>query len=114
MGHPSSGLDDIAHQKTRLGILASLSEADAVEFRFLQEALGATAGNLSRHLSILADAGLVEVKKGYSGKRPRTWISLTSAGRSALVSEIRSLKAIVAGLGPGFADVRDNSGPGPS
>ncbi|MDV8009193.1 transcriptional regulator [Rhodococcus sp. IEGM 1318] len=47
------------------------------------------------------DAGLVEVKKGYSGKRPRTWISLTSAGRSALVREIRSLKAIVAGLGPG-------------
>ncbi|MFC9768518.1 winged helix-turn-helix domain-containing protein [Rhodococcus jostii] len=100
MDHPSTRLNEVVHQKTRLGILVVLSEADAVDFRFLQESLGATAGNLSRHVATLSDAGYVKVKKGYQSKRPRTWISLTRSGRSALLHEIKSLKEIVRTLEP--------------
>ena len=36
------------------------------------------------------------MKKGYEGRRPRTWITITKAGRAALSAEIRTLKALVA------------------
>lgn len=95
MDHPTANLDELVHQKIRLGILASLTEADSVEFRTLQQTLGATSGNLSRHLATLEDAGLVDVQKGYAGKRPRTWISITGPGRRALEREIGALRQLL-------------------
>jgi DNA-binding MarR family transcriptional regulator len=47
-----------------------------------------TAGNLSQHLGVLETAGLIEVEKGYTGRRGRTWITLTAAGKTALADEI--------------------------
>lgn len=103
MDHPSTQLNEVVHQKTRLGILAILNESDSVDFPFLQKALCATAGNLSRHLNTLEEAGLVESTKGYQGKRPRTWVSITHKGKAAFVSEIKALRAIV-GLLPEIDD----------
>ena len=71
--HPTNGLDEIVHQRHRLGILTIAAEAKRAEFGYLRETLGLTAGNLSRHLTVLEDAGLIEVEKGYAGRRPRTW-----------------------------------------
>lgn len=93
--HPSSILDDRVHQKARLGILALSSEAKAVEFGYILKTLELTSGNLARHLDVLEKAELITIKKGFVGKRPRSWISLTTAGRDALASEIRALRAIV-------------------
>ncbi|MFD3811078.1 transcriptional regulator [Rhodococcus sp. NPDC058639] len=55
MTHPTSGLDDVVHQRVRLGVLAVLSQAKSVDFVFLKEELGLTSGNLSRHLTVLAE-----------------------------------------------------------
>jgi DNA-binding MarR family transcriptional regulator len=66
-----------------------------VEFGFLQTSLDLTAGNLSKHVTVLENAGLIEVEKGYAGRRPRTWIRLTPAGRRALREEIRHLKRLI-------------------
>ena len=77
MTHPANGLDDVVHQRVRLGILAIAQEARRVEFGFLRTSLELTAGNLSQHLAVLEKAGLVEIEKGYAGKRGRTWIHLT-------------------------------------
>jgi DNA-binding MarR family transcriptional regulator len=93
--HPSSGLDDVVHQRVRLGILTVAAEARRVEFGFLRETLDLTAGNLSQHLGVLEGAGLVRIEKGYEGKRPRTWVSLTAAGRRALLQEITQLKQLI-------------------
>ena len=49
MTHPSRSLDEVIHQKNRLGILAVLAEADFVDFGYLKEVLDLTDGNLSRH-----------------------------------------------------------------
>ncbi len=38
---------------------------------------------LSKHMSHLEEAGYVQVIKGYHGKRPRTWYSLSGTGRQA-------------------------------
>lgn len=73
--HPVTGLDDVVHQRVRLGILTVAHQARRVEFGFLRTALGLTAGNLSQHLAVLEKAGLVEIEKGYEGKRARTWLS---------------------------------------
>jgi DNA-binding MarR family transcriptional regulator len=92
---PTNGLDDVVHQRHRLGILTITAEARQAEFAYLREALGLTAGNLSRHLSVLEEAGLVDVEKGYKGRRPRTWVRITSRGRSALAAELDVLARLV-------------------
>jgi DNA-binding MarR family transcriptional regulator len=95
-GHPVNGLDEVVHQRVRLGILTIAHEARRVEFGYLRTHLELTAGNLSKHLSVLEEAGLIEVEKGYEGKRGRTWITLTAAGTAALVQEIGRLKLLIA------------------
>ncbi|MCX4390065.1 transcriptional regulator [Micromonospora peucetia] len=94
--HPVTELDDVVHQRVRLGILTIAHEARRVEFRFLRTQLDLTAGNLSKHLSVLETAGLIQVEKGYEGRRGRTWITLTPAGSTALAEEIAQLKQLIA------------------
>ncbi|NUT96128.1 MAG: transcriptional regulator [Saccharothrix sp.] len=93
--HPTSGLDDVVHQRHRLGILTIAAEAKRVEFGYLRSTLDLTAGNLSRHISVLEEAGLVEVDKGYDGRRPKTWVSITAPGRTALADEMAALRALL-------------------
>ncbi|MGW2350965.1 winged helix-turn-helix domain-containing protein [Actinacidiphila glaucinigra] len=93
--HPTHALDDTVHQRVRLGILTVAREADRVEFGFLKKQLAVTDGNLSRHLKVLEDSGLITLEKGYAGKRPRTWIALTREGTQALDAELRALRALV-------------------
>ncbi|MFE9694346.1 transcriptional regulator [Micromonospora sp. NPDC005806] len=93
--HPVNGLDDVVHQRVRLGILTITQEARRVEFGYLRTQLELTAGNLSQHLGVLETAGLVELEKGYAGRRGRTWITLTAAGNAALADEIARLKLLI-------------------
>jgi DNA-binding PadR family transcriptional regulator len=44
---------------------------------------------------VLETAGLIEVEKGYEGRRGRTWITLTDAGSAALADEIKRLKLLI-------------------
>jgi len=93
--HPTAGLDELVHQRHRLGILTIASKARQADFGYLREELGLTSGNLSTHLTVLEDAGLIKVEKGYEGRRPRTWVSITKPGRIALAAEIDALTRIV-------------------
>jgi DNA-binding MarR family transcriptional regulator len=97
--HPTNGLSDVVHQKHRLGILTIAAESKRVEFGYLKDVLELTGGNLSRHLTVLVDAGLLDMEKGYDGKRPKTWVSITRAGRTALAHEVAALRALVDRLG---------------
>jgi DNA-binding MarR family transcriptional regulator len=94
-GHPTNGIDDVVHQRHRLGILTITAEAQLADFGYLQEALGLTAGNLSRHLTVLEEAGLVQVEKGYEGRRARTRVRITRPGRTALANELAALTELV-------------------
>lgn len=98
MTHPTSGLDDTVHQRARLGILAVLSEVHRADFNYLRQTLELTDGNLSRHLQVLEEGGHVRIAKTFEGKRPRTWVSATSRGRSALAAELTSLRALLSRL----------------
>jgi DNA-binding MarR family transcriptional regulator len=93
--HPTAALSELVHQRHRLGILTITSRSRQADFGYLREALSLTSGNLSTHLTVLEDAGLVRVEKGYEGRRPRTWVSITGQGRAALDAEMDALTRLV-------------------
>jgi DNA-binding MarR family transcriptional regulator len=93
--HPALDLDDTVHQKTRLALLTVLDEAGRADFPYLRRLLGLTDGNLGRHLDILATQGLIEITKGYEGRRPRTWAVITPKGEQALAAEMQVLAALL-------------------
>ena len=92
------GLDRVMHEKARLSILASLaanSGGGGLLFNDLKQMCALTDGNLSRHLAVLTDAGLVDMKKGSKGPRPQTTYRLTVAGRRRFAEYISVLEKVV-------------------
>ena len=77
-------LNRLVHEPARLAILVALSACDKADFLFLVNITGLTKGNLSSHLSKLADAGLVEIEKTFEGKTPVTYAKLTLEGKDAI------------------------------
>ena len=47
-------LDDVVHQRTRLGVMALLHQTGEADFGTIRGLLELTAGNLSRHLRVLS------------------------------------------------------------
>lgn len=88
-------LNETIHQRSRLGIMTVLREAGEADFAFLKENLDLTDGNLGRHLEVLAAAGYISTRRGYDGRRSRTWVRLTPQGSTALQIEIDALRAII-------------------
>ena len=90
------GLDRALHEKARLGILASLvAHPDGLRFGELRALCALTDGNLSRHLDVLREAGLVEVWKGFEQRRPQTLVRLTADGRKRFVAYLEELERVV-------------------
>ncbi|MCB9949246.1 MAG: transcriptional regulator [Rhodospirillaceae bacterium] len=90
------GLDRVMHEKARLGILTSLiGHPKGLAFAELKQLCGLTDGNLSRHLQVLQDAGLVAVQKGFAGNRPHTTCRLTADGRRRFGEYLTVLERIV-------------------
>jgi DNA-binding MarR family transcriptional regulator len=81
-----------------LKILAQLYVVERADFIFIMRQTGLTQGNVSGHLTKLEDAGYVEIKKGYVGKRPQTMISLTKEGREAFKKYVQSMRQVFDGL----------------
>jgi DNA-binding MarR family transcriptional regulator len=95
-GHPRHRLDALIHAPVRLSIVACLAAADKAEFGFVRDTVEVSDSVLSKQVTLLADAGYVRVRKGYVGKRPRTWLSLTAHGRRAFEGHLAALTAIAA------------------
>ncbi len=90
------GLDRVIHEKARLGLLTSLAaHPKGLVFADLKRLCGLTDGNLSRHLQVLAEAGLVEISKGYDRNRPQTICRLTPAGRRRFLDYLAVLERVV-------------------
>src|SRR5262245_9672433 len=90
------GLDRVIHEKARLGIVTSLAtHPQGLLFTDLKELCSLTDGNLSRHLQVLHEAGLVELWKGFQHNRPQTLCRLTAAGRRRFLEYINVLENVV-------------------
>src|SRR5688572_32394091 len=90
------GLDRVIHEKARLGLLTSLmAHPKGLAFADLKQLCGLTDGNLSRHLQVLQEAGLVKINKGYDGNRPHTTCRLTASGRRRFLDYLAVLDQVV-------------------
>ena len=90
------GLDRVIHEKARLGIMTSpVSRRKPIAFGELKRLCGLTDGNLSRHLQVLEEAGLVAIDKGFEGKRPLTTCQLTAEGRKRFLDYLAILEKVM-------------------
>jgi DNA-binding transcriptional ArsR family regulator len=90
------GLDRVLHEKARLGIMTSLvTRPEGVLFTELKRLCALTDGNLSRHLDVLREAGLVEVWKGFENRRPQTLCRLSPEGRQRFVAYLEELEQVI-------------------
>jgi DNA-binding MarR family transcriptional regulator len=90
------GLDRVIHERARLGMLTSLSaHPKGLVFGDLKALCGLTDGNLSRHLQVLQEAGLVEISKGFEHNRPQTICKITDDGRARYLDYLAVLEQVV-------------------
>jgi DNA-binding MarR family transcriptional regulator len=90
--------DSLIHQPVRLKIMAALKvlpSAEKIEFVRLRGLVEATEGNLGAHLNTLEEAGYIAVEKDFDGKKPRTRVALTKAGRKAFEAYVAYLRDII-------------------
>lgn len=89
-------LDPLLHSELRLAIVSILAGVEEADFTYLKEQTGATSGNLSVQIDKLAEAGYIEVEKGFRGKVPRTVCRLTPQGSEAFRAYVKSLRKYIA------------------
>ncbi len=90
------GLDRVIHEKARLSVLTSLAaHPKGLVFGTLKQMCGLTDGNLSRHLSVLEEAGLIAIEKGYDHNRPQTICRISAEGRRRYLDYLKVLEQVV-------------------
>src|ERR1035437_359217 len=90
------GLDRGIHERARLSILTSLiTNPKALTFGDLKQLCSLTDGNLSRHLSVLEEAKMVQILKGHDRNRPQTVCRITPSGRKRYLEYLSTLEQVV-------------------
>jgi DNA-binding MarR family transcriptional regulator len=87
--------DELIHAPTRLSIVSLLAASQWADFQFVRDSVGLSDSALSKQLATLEQAGYVEIRRGFVGKRPRTSARLTSAGRAAFEQHVAALQEMV-------------------
>ena len=78
-------------------------------FNTIRDLTGLSDGNLSQHLRLLEDAGIVLIEKGFVRRRPRTTVSLTDEGVAAFEAEIETLRAFIKTIDNASSSKRSSS-----
>jgi DNA-binding MarR family transcriptional regulator len=89
--HARHRLDDTIHSPVRFSIVAALASVDQAEFGVVRDTVEVSDSVLSKQVATLEKSGHVKVIKGYVGRRPRTWLALTRAGRTAFERHLAAL-----------------------
>lgn len=91
------GLERAIHEKARLGIMTSLmTRPNGLGFNELKELCDLTDGNLNRHLDVLSEAGLIDVRKQEAPGRGRTLCQITPLGRTRFKEYLEELERVIA------------------
>lgn len=94
-GRRARALDNVVHQRVRLGIASALAPEESLAFSDLKRILSLTDGNLSVHLRKLEEAGYVSRDKRRGKRLPVTRYRLTPAGRRALDAYLSHMESII-------------------
>ncbi len=90
-------LDRLIHERARLGILTALNGHErGLLFNQLKDCCSLSDGNLSRHLTTLKEAGLIEIWKGSKEKKSQTLCVISNQGRDSLSKYAETLQQIIA------------------
>lgn len=90
-----SNLHKVFESRIRLGIMSVLVVNDWVDFNTLKQLLETTDGNLASHLKALETKQLVEMKKQFVGRKPKTSYQASEAGRNLFAQHIEALENLI-------------------
>lgn len=96
MSSPLDGLDPVLTPPKRLAAIAMVGASTSCDFTFLRDQLRLGDSDLSKHMSALADAGYVTVRKSGHGRGSSTTYAITAAGRKAYARHREVLTALLA------------------
>lgn len=107
--------DPVIHPPVRLQVMAVLVNVQDAEFATLRDMAGVSDSVLSKHLSALAEADYVKLRKAAANGRQRTWAAVTRAGRAAFerhLAALRQLAGLTEGVGQDRAGAAASPAPG--
>jgi hypothetical protein len=83
-----------------LAVVIPIAAADWADFKFIRDEVGPSDSALSKQLTTLEEAGYLEIRKGFAGKRPRTSARLSRGGRAAFEMHVAALQRRIPGAAP--------------
>jgi len=90
-----ANLNKMFESRIRLGIMSVLMVNDWVDFPNMKELLDVSDGNLASHLKALELGELVEVKKEFIARKPKTSYRATLSGRTAFNEHLENLEKLL-------------------
>lgn len=90
-----SGLDPVLEHRARLAVCVLLSRHGEMSFARFKSLLELTDGNLGAQLRKLEEAGYIDLRREFEGRKPVTWYRLTGTGREALKLHLAALRALL-------------------
>lgn len=93
-------LDNLIHERMRLGIVSALAANESLTFNELKDLLKTTDGNVSVHARRLEEADYIACTKSFDGRIPRTEYRLTPQGREALGHYLDHMEALIRAARP--------------
>ncbi len=88
-------LDNLIHERVRLGIISALAANESLTFSELKDLLKTTDGNVSVHARKLEDADYIICTKSFEGRVPKTQYQLSATGRQALEQYLDHMEALI-------------------
>jgi DNA-binding MarR family transcriptional regulator len=88
-------LDPLLLSELRLAVMSILISVEEADFVYLKEKTNATSGNLSVQIDKLQQAGYIDIRKTFKGKRPQTICKITPQGVNAFEQYIEALKSYI-------------------
>lgn len=95
MKNPIGGLNKLFESRVRLGLMSILLVNEWVDYNTLKEYLQLTDGNLASHLKGLESNNLIEVKKQFIGRKPKTSYRCTAEGKTAFRNHLSALENLI-------------------
>jgi DNA-binding HxlR family transcriptional regulator len=95
-----ASVDELIHERIRLGIVSALAVNDSLSFKELKTILQTTDGNLSVHARKLETAGYVAAKKTFEKRIPKTEYKITPTGRRMFEKYLNHMEALIQAIRP--------------
>ncbi|WP_067534429.1 transcriptional regulator [Nocardia crassostreae] len=87
-------LSELLGSLPRLKLVAFLEGCREAEFGTITRLCDLNKSTLSKAMTVLEDGGYLTIRKGYAGRRPKTWLALTDSGRVAYHEHLSALAAL--------------------